>query len=135
MNNLSGFQGFLVDKGFKRFYSDNSGKETVEVENYDSVRLSSYDRICYEFKKDDKYCWWGLREYMKPPVMFLGANKLFIMQPPEYSRTKEDGYRILFSKWKEDKFEEIYDVFVSENKIFKVTCGHNDEVTIETGTI
>lgn len=115
---LSGFQQYLVDKGFKRTCKEHCGKN--EKEDYESIFLSSYNPLQYNFKKEDKYCYWGLCEHNKPPVMFLGNSKMFIIQKKDNYRTNEDGYRILFSQWHEDKFDEIYEVFTSEKKYFKI---------------
>lgn len=126
---LPGFQQYLVDKGFKRTCTENCGKK--EIENYTSTFLSAYNPLHYEFRKDNKYCYWGLCEYQKSPVMFLGNDKIRIAQNEENIRTNEDGYRIIFSKWHEDKFDEIYDVFISYNKYFKIDCRDEKNITIE----
>lgn len=126
---LPGFQQYLVDKGFKRTCCGVGSKERVE--NYTSIFLSTYNPLDYEFRKDDKYCYWGLCEYQKPPVMFLGNEHMLIIS--NNRKTNEDGYRILFSKWKEDKFDEIYDVFMSEDKYFRIDCEDEKytKITIE----
>ena len=126
---LTGFQKYLVDKGFKRTCTEHCGKN--EIEDYINTFLSSYNPLHYNFKKDDKYCYWGLCEHGKSPVMFLGNNKIMILQNQENIRTNEDGYRIIFSKWNEDKFDDIYDVFVSKGKYFKIDCRNEKNITIE----
>jgi hypothetical protein len=126
---LPGFQQYLVDKGFKRTCTDRFGKG--EKEDYTSTYLSTYNPLHYNFKMGDKYCYWGLSEDKKPPVMSLGSNKMFITQNEDNHRTYEDGYRILFSKWREEKFDEIYDVFMSENKMFKINCEDEKNITVE----
>lgn len=93
--------------------------------------LSTYNPLHYNFKKDDKYCYWGLCEHKKPPVMFLGNNKILIVQNKENYRTNEDGYRILFSQWHEEKFDEIYDVFMSDKKYFKINVEDEKNISIE----
>ncbi len=119
---LPGFQQYLVDKGFKR----TCRKFGEEMEDYDSLFLSSYGPLHYEFRKDNHYAYWGLSEHQKPPVMHLGAAKIDIIQDTDLEgrvinrRTEEDGYRILFSKWKEDKYDEIYDAFISDDKQFLI---------------
>lgn len=126
---LSGFQQYLVDKGFKRTCTEHCGKN--EKEDYESTFLSTYNPLYYNFKKEDKYCYWGLCEYKKPPVMFLGNSKMSIVQNKENYRTNEDGYRILFSQWREEKFDEIYDVFMSDKKYFKINVEDEKNISIE----
>lgn len=126
---LPGFQQYLVDKGFKRTCTEHCSKK--EIEDYASTFLSAYNPLHYNFKMGDKYAYWGLCEYQKPPVMFLGNNKILIVQNKEKHRTNEDGYRILFSKWHEERFYEIYDVFMSKNKMFKINCEDESNITIE----
>jgi hypothetical protein len=125
---LTGFQKYLVDKGFKRICTEHCG--TQRMENYTSNFLSSYNPLLYEFTMGDKWCYWGLSEYQRPPVMFLGFDKITVIQNRENLRTKEDGYRVLFSAWKEDKFDEIYDVFMSENKYFLIDCRNEKNISI-----
>lgn len=125
---LTGFQQYLVDKGFKRTAIEHCGKN--EVENYTSNFLSSYSPLTYNFTKDNKCCYWGLSEHKKSPVMFLGREKMNIIQNKENYRTHEDGYRILFSQWHEDKFDEIYDVFMSDNKYFNINCEDEKNIVI-----
>lgn len=126
---LPGFQQYLVDKGFKRTCTEHCGNK--EKEDYESTFLSTYNPLHYNFKKDDKWVWWGLSEWGKPPVMCLGSNKMIIVQNEENYRTYEDVYRILFSQWHENKFDEIYDVFISDNKYFKINCEDEKNITIE----
>lgn len=126
---LTGFQQYLIDKGFKRTCIEHCGKK--EIENYESMFLSSANPIHYNFRKDNLYCFWGLVEYGKAPVMFLGNSKLIIIQNENNYRTVEDGYRILFTMWNEEKFEDIYDTFVSENKYFQINCKDENNITIE----
>ncbi len=126
---LAGFQQYLVDKSFKRTCTEHCGKN--EKEDYSSIFLSNYNPLHYNFKKDDKYCYWGLSEHKKPPVMCLGRNKMLLIQNKENYRTYEDGYRILFSKWHEEKFDEIYEAFMSDNKVFKINCEDESNITIE----
>lgn len=143
---LTGFQKYLVDKGFKRHYEVWSGgkgnKKCEIVEDYESVFVNSIDRICYLFTKNNHKCLWGLCEYSKPPVMYLGFNKLKLIEHyyddkggiKENFRTIEDGYRILFSMWKEDMYDGIYDVFISENKYFEIDCCNEKNITINIKT-
>jgi hypothetical protein len=97
---LSGLQQYLVDKGFKRTCTKSYSKE--EVEDYESLVLSTYSPLCYNFTKDGRSCYWGLSEYKKQPVMFLGRDKMIVNQTREQffdrktNRTTEDGYRLLF---------------------------------------
>jgi hypothetical protein len=126
---LSGFQQYLVDKGFKRTCTEHCGKN--EKEDYVSTFLSSYNPLHYNFKKDNKYCYWGLCEHKKPPVMFLGNSKMSIIQNKENYRTNEDGYRILFSQWHEEKFDKIYEVFMSDKKYFKINCEDENNISIQ----
>ena len=126
---LAGFQQYLVDKGFKRTCTEHCGKD--EVEDYSSIFLSTYNPLYYNFKKDDKYCYWGLSEFKKPPVMYLGSDKMILLQTKGSYRTQEDGYRILFKKWQEEKFDEIFEAFMSDNKVFKVNCKDESNITIE----
>lgn len=126
---LSGFQQYLVDKGFKRTCTEHCGNK--EKEDYQSTFLSTYNPLRYNFKKDDNHCYFGLCEYGKPPVLFLGYNKISIVQNKENHRTKEDGYRILFSQWQEDKFDEIYNVFLSSSKFFQINCQDEKNIFIE----
>lgn len=129
MSNLPPFQQFLVDKGFTRTCIEPAGSK--EVENYNSASLSAANPLQYEFRKDRHYCFWGLVEAGKPPVMHLGASKILVLFGPNDYKTNEDGYRILFSKWKEDRFDEIYDVLVSDNKFFEVDCRNQNDIKIE----
>jgi len=122
---LPEFQQYLVDKGFKRTVTKYVGKTPYEEENYKDVFLSSYGPLEYHFRKDDLYCYWGLCEADKPPVMNLGLNKIIVIESRTEkvlinARTPEDGYRILFSKWGKEKFEQIYEVFSSPNQRFFV---------------
>lgn len=126
---LTGFQKYLVDKGFKRTCNDPCSKN--EKEDYESTYLSSYNPLHYNFRKGDKYCYWGLCEDNKPPVMFLGNNKMYIIQHKENKRTKEDGFRILFSRWHEERFDEIYDVFMSDKKYFLINCEDENNISID----
>lgn len=126
---LAGFQQYLINKGFKRSAIEHCGDK--EIENYSSTFLSTYNPLHYNFKKDDKYCYWGLCEHKKPPVMYLGSSKMSIVQNKENYRTQEDGYRILFSQWHEDKFDEIYDVFMSDSKYFIINCEDEKNISIE----
>jgi len=126
---VAGFQQYLVDKGFKRTCTPHGGKN--EKEDYESIFLSTYNPLHYNFKKYDKYCCWGLFEHKKPPVMFLGDSKMSIIQNKENYRTNEDGYRILFSQWHEEKFDEIYDVFMSDKKFFKINIEDEKNISIE----
>lgn len=142
-NTLTGFQKYLIDKGFKRYYEIWSGgkgnKKCEKVEDYESVFVNSIDRKCYLFTKDNYKYWWGLCEYLKPPFMFLGNKNLYVNQiimdenglPKENLRTKEDGYRILFSKWKEDRYDEIYDVLINDNKYIEIDCCDEKNITIK----
>ena len=123
---LPGFQKYLVDKGFKRTYSDIKGEQ---VEDYSSLFVSAYNPLFYEFRKDNHYCYWGLCEMGKPPVMNLGKHKMFLIQNESNFRTYEDGYRILFSKWHEEKFNEIYDAFIN-GKSFIINCQDEKNITI-----
>ncbi len=129
---IPGFQQYLVDKGFKRT------KGITKEEDYDSTFVSSYGPLNYSFKKDGHYCYWGLSEREKPPVMCLGADKISIIQNRDIRedgkrslRTYEDGYRILFTKWGTDKFDVIYDVFISEDKYFEIDCRDEKDIKIE----
>jgi len=126
---LSGFQQYLVNKGFKRTYNEYGGKSVKE--DYISTVLSSYGPLYYTFTKDDKQCFWGLCEKKRPPVMFLGESKMLIVQNEKTFRFKEEGYRILFNQWKNDRFDEIYDVFMSDNKYFKINCVDENNISIE----
>lgn len=132
MSTLPGFQQYLVDKGFKRTCTEHCGTEIVE--DYKSLFLSSYNPLYYNFTKEEYHCYWGLSEMHKPAVMCLGNGKMrvieeLIIQERGHRRTYEDGYRILFSQWKEDRYDEIYDVFISEDKYFIIDC--TDEKDIE----
>jgi len=124
---ITGFQKYLVDKGFKRTYHTSWGEKK---EDYESVYLSSYNPLFYEFEKDEMYCWWGLSEKDKPPVMFLGHKKMIVYYSDGDKRTIEDGYRILFSKWKEDMYDTIYNVFCFDNKYFIVDCRDKNDIKI-----
>jgi len=124
---LPGFQQYLVDKGFKRTCLEHCGKK--EIEDYESIFLSSYNPIDYVFRKDNKECSWGLSEHGKPPVMYLGVDKMRVINSINL-KTFEDGYRILFSKWGEDKYDLIYDVFISDNKYFTVDCKDDNNIII-----
>lgn len=126
---LTGFQQYLVDKGFKRTCTKYCSIEIVE--NYTSEFLSTYGLIEYQFTKDEKFCYWGLIEDKKPPVMFLGTGKLVVIQNKDNHRTTQDGYRILFSKWHQDRFDEIYEVFMSGQNFFAVDCTDEKNITIE----
>jgi hypothetical protein len=129
---LAGFQKYLVDKGFTRWCFPHLGKKNdEEVENYDSVFLSTYCPLIYTFKKGNKQCWWGLSECDKPPVMFLGYDKINLLQLSSKEaaqnnikwfkeRTVEDGYRIILQQIKD--YDLIYDVFMSDDLIFNVYC-------------
>ena len=123
-----GFQKYLIDKGFKRTCIKASDK--VETEDYESLFLSSYNPLHYNFYKDEVYCFWGLVEKDKPAVMYLGANKIRVVQNNSNHRTKEDAYRILFSKWKEEMFDIIYDVLISKDKRIVVDCYKEDDIKI-----
>lgn len=125
---LSGFQQYLIDKGFKRTCKEHCGN--LEKEDYTNKFLSTYSPLQYDFKKDDKYCYWGLCECNKPPVMFLGSSIMSVVQNENSFRTKEDGYRTLFSQWHEDRYDEIYDVFMSEKKLFVVNCEDEKNILI-----
>jgi hypothetical protein len=127
-NKLPGFQQFLVDKGFKRTCTEHCGSKVKE--DYTSTFLSTCSPLTYDFEKGNKFCYWGLWEKDKPPVMFLGVTKMRIIQNGSNYRTKEDGYRILFTKWGEDRFDEIFEVFMSDNKHFEVNCVDEKNITI-----
>ena len=105
--------------GFKRTYSI-MGKE---VENYDSNSLSGYSPTHYNFYKDNKYCFWGLVERNKPPVMFLGRKKIMVVGGG--LKTLEDGYRSIFSIWGEHKYPLIFEVFCSEGLLFNVDYSYD----------
>lgn len=124
---LPGFQQYLVDKGFKRTY-----QQFKEVkENYDSLFVSSYGPTHYEFSFESVFkCWYGLAEMHKPPVMYLGSNKMKIIQNSKNMRTQEDGYRILFNKCHHDKFDEIYNVLMTEEKYFEIDCTNEKDIKI-----
>ena len=128
---ITGFQKYLINKGFKRYYCNFNNKKNIMIENYESLFLSSYDILTYEFIKDNKYCYFGLSEYQKPPVMFLGNDKILIIQNKKNYRTNEDGYRILFSQWKENEFEKIYQTFMSNDKYFLINCENEEKIFIE----
>lgn len=123
---ITGFQKYLVDKGFKRTKTEWVGKQPFYVEDYQSNYISTYGPLHYNFHKGDKYCYWGLAERNKPPVMCLGSDKMII----NGGRTYEDGYRILFSKFGEDKYDDIYDVFISKDKIFFINCSDEKDIKI-----
>lgn len=126
---LTKFEQYLVDRGFKRTCIEHCGKN--EKEDYESTFLSTYNPFYYKLSKDDKCCYWGLSEYKKPPVMFLGNKKMVIVQNKQNYRTNEDGYRILFSQWLEDKFDEIYEVFMSKKKYFKINVEDENNISIK----
>lgn len=63
---LTGFQQYLVEKGFKRTCSAINSKQ--ETENYTSTMVSTYGPLQYNFKKGNIWVWWGLSEMGKPPV-------------------------------------------------------------------
>ena len=126
------FQKYLISKGFKRTCIKGNSKN--EVEEYESNYLSSYNPLQYNFRKESKYCYFGLSERGRPPVINLGSNKMSIVHNKENFRTYEDGYRILFSKWHENKFNDIYDVFMSENKYFVVNCEDENNIHIKIKT-
>ena len=129
---LAGFQKYLVDKGFTRRCFPHLGeKNDEEVEDYDSVFLSTYCPLIYTFRKGNKQCWWGLSECDKPPVMFLGYDKINLLQLSSEEaaqnnikwfkeRTIEDGYRIIFQQIKD--YDLIYNVFMSDDVIFIINC-------------
>ena len=73
------------------------------------------------FLKIYKTCFWGLIEYGKPPVMFLGVDKMKVVS--DSKKTLEDGYRILFSKEKD--LDKIYNVFISNNLYFEIVDLNN----------
>jgi hypothetical protein len=123
-----GFQQYLIKKGFAR----TCRKYNKYVEDYTGTFLSSYGPLRYDLRKDDKYVWWGLSEMHKPPVMYLGKDKMVIFSPDDDNRrTIEDGYRILFQKFGEDKFDEIYDALITEGKYFEVNCEDEKNITVE----
>lgn len=126
---LPGFQQYLVDKGFKRTYIEYHNRKAIEIEDYKKEFLSGYGPTHYNYRKDNLCCWYGLAEMGKPPVMCLGSNKIKIVT--DVFKTFEDGYRILFSNWKEDKFDLIYDVFISDDKYFLVDCSNEKDVKIK----
>lgn len=126
---LLGFQQYLVNKGFKRTCINPANREREE--NYHSMFLSSYSPIKYDFTDGINYCYWGLCERGKSPVMFLGDKKMHIIQNGNNIRTVEDGYRILFNEYGEDKYDEIFQVFISNNKYFKIDCRDERNIIIQ----
>lgn len=151
---LPDFQQYLVDNGFRRYTIDFIRKNTQKADNYKDTNLSTYGPLCYYFEKDGNIVSWGLREYGRPPVMFLGEDKIRVIYTPKeltwdkaivsyviqsaengdlkfYTYiTKEDGYRALFARWKHDKYGEILDVIMSTDKRFVVDYTSETDVSI-----
>ena len=114
---LPSFQQFLIDNGYKRTRLA-IGSKTEKVEDYESVFLSTYGPTEYCFKKGNNFCFFGLVEVGKPPVMHLGDHKMKLINGGK--RTIEDGYRILFSVMKEQTYPAILEAFESKNGSFVV---------------
>lgn len=145
---LTGFQKYLVDKGFSRTRSEFVGRTHSLVEDYENEYLSAYGPLHYNFKKENIYALWGISESGKPPVMDLGHTKIKVLynrKNPELpvdgsnvvfnkvptGKTHEDGYRILFSNWGPDKYDEIYEAMATEGKYIEVDCRDEKHIKIQ----
>jgi len=126
---LHGFHQYLIDKGFKRTCSNLKGEI---VENYDSLFVSTGNPLGYEYRKDNHYCYWGLSiQGMPPNWMLCGGHKMKIIQNKDNPRCYEQGYQILFSKWKEDKYDLMYRVLTTDYSRFVINCTNESNITIE----
>ncbi len=113
---LSGFQQYLVDKGWKRYYLDfyESRKNPPKIYS-DSVMVSSYGPTEYRFEHEDHpeiVLWWGLHIHKKPPVFCL--SRIWIYDVNDKRRVDQD---LWYDVMKMLDYDTIYDLILREGRV------------------
>lgn len=118
------FQGYLKQKGWKRFYKDLSVNGYPKVYS-DSAYVSSYGPTMYKFehnKYPDIFFYWGLWIYKKPPTMHLDRIN-FICKTYDNKTLKRYpvDQDIWFNTFNQYTFDEIYNAYINrETLIIKI---------------
>jgi hypothetical protein len=115
---LTGLHKYLVERGYKRTCSKLVNGKWVEVEDYDSMFVSTYGPDFYYYKKGYILFTYGLLLHKVRPFLILeNRDKLVITGASnDNGLAKENGFMIFFDWLQEKDYEKFLDAIESGDK-------------------